>query len=93
MTRAEIRERLRGVPEPCSILMRAPKDICEMGLVDEIEIDGGHVRVVLVLTDPSCVHFLSLRRYITDALLEHPDVTSVEVVMSTTELWTPERAE
>jgi metal-sulfur cluster biosynthetic enzyme len=71
--------------------MRAPIDICEMGLVDEISVTGGQVRVVLVLTDPSCVHFAGLRRYITDVLLELPGVDAVEVGISTTTLWTPDR--
>ncbi len=86
-----IRAQLRKVPEPCGLLMRAPLDICQMGLVDEITCAGGRVRVVLVLTDPSCVHFCGLRRYITDVLLELPGVDAVEVAISTTTLWTPDR--
>ena len=88
-----IRAQLRKVPEPCGLLMRAPLDICEMGLVDEISCSGGRVRVVLVLTDPSCVHFGGMRRYITDVLLELPGVDAVEVSISTTTLWTPDRRE
>jgi len=86
-----IRARLRQVPEPCALLMREPVDICEMGLVDEISVAEGRVRVVLVLTDPSCVHFTGLRRYITDVLLELPGVDAVQVAISTTTLWTPDR--
>jgi metal-sulfur cluster biosynthetic enzyme len=86
-----IRAQLRKVPEPCGLLMRAPLDICEMGLVDEVSCSGGRVRVVLVLTDPSCVHFGGMRRYITDVLLELPGVDAVEVAISTTTLWTPDR--
>jgi metal-sulfur cluster biosynthetic enzyme len=90
-SRDELLEALRGVPEPCSIAMRAPVDICEMGLVDDVRIDDGAVRVELVLTDPSCAHFVSMRRYITDLLLQLDGVESVEVVMSTTKLWTSDR--
>jgi metal-sulfur cluster biosynthetic enzyme len=92
-TDQEIRAQLRKVPEPCALLMRTPLDICEMGLVDEIGCDGGTVRVELVLTDTSCVHYAGLRGYITDVLLELPGVQSVEVTISTTKLWTPDRAE
>lgn len=90
-TEDEVRRELRRVPEPCGILMREPIDICDMGLVDEIVIGDGHVRVVLVLTDASCVHFSGLQRYIGDVLRELPGVDTVEVVASTTELWTPDR--
>ena len=87
----EIRAQLHKVPEPCGLLMRAPLDICEMGLVDEIRCQDGQVRVELVLTDPSCVHFGGMRRYITDVLRELPGVNTVEVTVSTKELWTPDR--
>jgi metal-sulfur cluster biosynthetic enzyme len=49
------------------------------------------VAVSIVLTDPSCVHFTAMRRYITDELLRVDGVESVDVVMSTTQLWTPDR--
>jgi metal-sulfur cluster biosynthetic enzyme len=91
VTRAEVLEALRAVPEPCSIAMRAPMDICEMGLVEDVEVDGGHVGVTLVLTDPSCVHFGALRRFINDELLRLDAVETVSVGMSTRTLWTPDR--
>ena len=88
-----IRRELRTVPEPCGLLMREPIDICAMGLVGEITCHAGLVRIVLVLTDASCVHFAGLRRYIADVLSALPGVESVEVTASTTQLWTPERRE
>jgi metal-sulfur cluster biosynthetic enzyme len=87
----EVMAALRSVPEPCSIAMKTPLDITEMGLVEDVAVDGGSVAVVLVLTDPSCVHFLSMRRFIRDALLELDGVDAVEVTMSTTQLWTSDR--
>ena len=86
-----VRAQLRRVPEPCGLLMREPIDICAMGLVEEVTVTGDRVRVELVLTDPSCVHFGGLRRYITDVLLQLPGVTEVEVAISATVLWTPDR--
>ncbi|MEU4227832.1 iron-sulfur cluster assembly protein [Nonomuraea sp. NPDC026600] len=86
-----IRAQLSKIPEPCGILMRSPLDICQMGLVDKVECADGRVRIELVLTDSSCVHFTGLRRYIVDVLRELPGVETVEVVASTTTLWTPDR--
>lgn len=86
-----VRARLATVPEPCGLLMGTPLDICEMGLVESVACADGHVRVELVLTDTSCVHFAGLRRYIADVLRELPGVESVEVTASTTVLWTPDR--
>jgi metal-sulfur cluster biosynthetic enzyme len=88
LTPQEVFEALRSVPEPCSIAMSEPTDIVSMGLVESIRVDGGNVAVSLVLTDPSCVHFTALRTYMSDLLCERDDVDSVEVIMSTTQLWT-----
>lgn len=51
------------------------------------------MRVVLVLTDPSCVHYTALRCSIHDILIEVPGVTSIEVTASRTTLWTCDRRE
>jgi metal-sulfur cluster biosynthetic enzyme len=91
VTRETVLAALKRVPEPCSIAMRAPIDICEMGLVEDVQIACGRVRVELVLTDPSCGHFASMRRYIADVLTELDGVDAVDVVLSTATLWTPDR--
>ena len=88
-TEAQVLQALRAVPEPCSIAMRAPTDIYSMGLVERVEIDGSHVHVTLVLTDPSCVHFSAMQRYIADELNALPGVDQVTVTASTSQLWVP----
>jgi metal-sulfur cluster biosynthetic enzyme len=82
---------MRDVPEPCSIAMRTPTDIVEMGLVGDVRVERGHVTVELVLTDPSCAHFRSMGAYIRDVVGRLDGVDSVEVLLSTTTLWTPDR--
>jgi metal-sulfur cluster biosynthetic enzyme len=91
VTRSSVLEALQDVPEPCSIAMRNPMDITEMGLVDEVEVEVGHVRVELLLTDPACVHFTAIRRFINDVLMRLDGVETVEVALSTKKLWTPDR--
>jgi metal-sulfur cluster biosynthetic enzyme len=90
-TTEEILGRLRTVIDPCSIKMCAPVDIWEMGLVEELEVTGGRVRVTLVLTDISCVFYRDMRRHIVDVLLELPGVEAVDVTLATDILWTPDR--
>jgi metal-sulfur cluster biosynthetic enzyme len=92
-TEQRVRDELRRVPEPCGLLMRDPIDIVDMGLVEQVECHDGDVRVELVLTDPSCVHFSGLRRYIADVVGALPGVVSVHVTASTTVMWTPDRRE
>lgn len=91
ITRESIFQALRAVADPCSIAMLAPQSIVDLGLVESISITGRAVRISLVLTDASCVHFSGMRGYISDLLLGLDGVDSVEVVASTTQLWTPDR--
>jgi metal-sulfur cluster biosynthetic enzyme len=90
-TRQQVLDKINTVPEPCGLLMRAPLSVVEMGLVDSIRIDCGKVTIELVLTDASCVHLSSLRRYITDVVSDLDGVEGVEVTPSSTKLWTPDR--
>lgn len=89
--RAALIQQLRKVTEPCSIAMRNPVDIVEMGLVEDVQLIDGHVRVTLCLTDPGCIHLGPLRQFIADVLLELPGVQSVEVHQTSATLWTPDR--
>lgn len=92
VTREEVLELLRAVPEPCAILLGRDTDIVDMGLVEDVTISAGHVEVTLVLTDPSCVHFTGMRRYIQDVLQRQDAVDFVDVRLSTTTIWTPDRS-
>jgi metal-sulfur cluster biosynthetic enzyme len=73
--------------------MRNPVDIYQMGLIDDVTFQDGRVRVTLCLTDPGCIHFSSMRQYITDVLLELPGIHCVEVCQTQDKLWTPDRME
>lgn len=83
--------RLRTVKDPCSLALGSPVDIWELGLVEEVGVDGGQVRVRLVLTDPSCVYFRTIRQHVVDVVGALPGVEAVEVSLVTTVLWTAER--
>lgn len=53
-TEADVREALREVIDPCSASRGTNHDVIDMGLLDSIDIDGGHVTVHLRLTSPTC---------------------------------------
>ena len=89
--REDLIRQLRKVTEPCSIAMRNPVDIWQMGLVEALTFDDGRVRVGLCLTDPGCIHLAGMRQFISDVLLEIPGVKSVEVYQTRDLLWTPDR--
>jgi metal-sulfur cluster biosynthetic enzyme len=87
----QIRERIAQIPEPCALAMRKTTTIGQMGLIEAVELAGGHVRITLCLTDAACVHFGAMQRYIADVLSELPDITEVTVQQTTSALWTPDR--
>jgi metal-sulfur cluster biosynthetic enzyme len=88
---ARLMAHLERVVDPCSLSMGNPMSICDMGFVEELRVEGGVVSVMLCLTDPGCINYATIRQFITDVLMEVPEVASVEVRLSTTELWTPDR--
>jgi metal-sulfur cluster biosynthetic enzyme len=92
-TREQILERLTQVIDPCSLSMGGRRDIRAMGLLDAIEINGGSVRIELVLTDPACVFWNGIKQNVIDVVGDVPGVTEVEVVVSRHATWTPRRME
>ncbi len=50
----EVVASLRGIVDPCSAATGVPLSIVDLGLVRNVAIDGGEVRVELRLTSPLC---------------------------------------
>jgi len=86
-----VEEQLRKVIDPCSVGSGNPMNIVEMGLVKEIGIDGGTVRVDLCLTSPICMmleHFVAEARRLIAPL---PGVAEVDVRGDAGLAWSPDR--
>jgi metal-sulfur cluster biosynthetic enzyme len=62
-----------------------------MGLVHDVEQEGGSVRVRLLLSDPMCVYLFEMRSQIVNALEALPGIEAVEVEPVAGKLWWPER--
>jgi metal-sulfur cluster biosynthetic enzyme len=88
---AQIYEALSTVYDTCSLFNRTNLNIVEMGLVHDIEQEGGTVRVRLLLTDPMCLYQFEMRAQIIEALAALPDVEAVHVEPVAGKLWSPER--
>ncbi len=91
-TRDAVLAQLGTVLDPCSIGMGVPVNLEEMGLVEEVRVDSGHVHVRLVLTDTSCVFFGDIRRHVVDAIRVLEGVDDVAVEIDASIMWTPDRA-
>jgi metal-sulfur cluster biosynthetic enzyme len=90
-TRSEIYRALATVHDTCSVFNGTNLDIVEMGLVHDVEQDGGAVRVRLLLTDPMCLYLFEMRAQIISALEPLPGIEAVEVEPVAGKLWWPER--
>jgi metal-sulfur cluster biosynthetic enzyme len=90
-TSKEIYEALSTVYDTCSVFNGTNLDIVEMGLVHDVERDGGTLRVRLLLTDPMCLYLFEMRAQIVQALEALPGVDAVEVEPVAGKLWGPER--
>lgn len=90
-TREEIYAALETVHDTCSLFNGTRLNVIEMGLVHEIEVVGGAVRVRLLLTDPMCLYLFEMRAQIQEAVSALPGVDAVDVEPVAGELWVPER--
>jgi metal-sulfur cluster biosynthetic enzyme len=83
-----VREALREVVDPCTAATGSHLDVVEMGLVADVDVDDGTVRVDLRLTTPAC-HMVP---YFIDAIEEVvtplPGVDEVAVATDDGTSWT-----
>jgi metal-sulfur cluster biosynthetic enzyme len=66
-------------------------DFVELGLVYDIEVDGGKVAITFTLTTPGCPIGPQVTEQMQEFVGELPGVESVEPRMVFTPPWTPER--
>ena len=91
MTTVEaVREQLDEIVDPCSAATGSNLDIVEMGLVDTIEIDDGHVDVRMRLTAPTCHMVPYFVREVEDLVGDLSGVDSVELETDYGLEWTEE---
>jgi metal-sulfur cluster biosynthetic enzyme len=66
-------------------------DFVELGLIYDIEINGGEVHVTYSLTSPGCPIGPQVAEQIEEFVGELEGVTSVKTTMTFSPPWTPER--
>jgi metal-sulfur cluster biosynthetic enzyme len=82
----EVQEVLRDVIDP-----ELGLDFVELGLIYDIEIEGGSVKVTFSLTTPACPIGPQVSEQIDEYVSELDGVEQVEPVMTFSPPWTPER--
>ncbi|MDX6716722.1 MAG: hypothetical protein QOH30_3280 [Baekduia sp.] len=80
---------LREVYDPCCADRGI--SIVDMGVVEDVRVDGSHVAVDIVLTSGWCPFVASMSSSIPDALKQVPGVESVDVQVVWDPVWTMDR--
>ena len=65
--------------------------IVDLGLVYDVTVTAGMVRVVMTTTTPACPIGSYLEDQVRWAVLDLPGIADVEVVLTHDPVWTPER--
>ncbi len=86
VTEDEVQDALTNVIDP-----ELGLDFVELGLIYEIEIDGGDVHVTFTLTAPGCPIGPEVSAQIEEFVSELDGVEAVRSTMVFTPPWTPER--
>ena len=87
--RAALIEALRDVYDPCCADRGI--NVVDMGVVEDVHVEGSQVRVDLVLTSGWCPFVANMSSAIPDRLRQVPGVESVDVRVLWDPVWTMER--
>jgi metal-sulfur cluster biosynthetic enzyme len=85
-TREEVVEALRQVEDP-----ELGMDIVDLGLMYDVELENGKVKVVHTLTSMGCPVGPMIQQQIDDVVRGLPGVEDVEVELTWDPPWTPEK--
>lgn len=88
---AAVEQSLNDVPDPCMVAAGAPTSIIELGLVDEVRVEGTTAHIEISLTEPGCPFTHHIVAEITDAAAAIDGIDEVVVTPRWAPLWTEDR--
>ncbi len=80
---------LRACYDPCC--RERGVSIVDLGLIDAVRVEGGHVSVAMLLTSGWCPFSVHLEQMIEAEVSRLPGVEQVEVEILWNPVWTPDR--
>ncbi len=83
---AALRDALREVEDP-----ELGINVVDLGLIYGLELEDGKLRITMTLTSPGCPHGRLLLDQVKAAALTVPEVEAVELKLTFTPFWTPEK--
>ena len=86
IARDQVTQALREVFDP-----ELGMSVVDLGLIYDVQIDGGRVRITMTLTTQGCPLHDSMTEWVRQAVGRIPGVDQVEVAITFEPVWTPER--
>ena len=85
-TRNEVIEALRQVEDP-----ELGMDIVELGLLYDVEVENGNVKVIHTLTSMGCPVGPMIQQNVDEIVREMPGVENVDIELTWDPPWTPDK--
>jgi metal-sulfur cluster biosynthetic enzyme len=87
----EIEKALGDIGDPCMCLAGKELSIIDMGLINEVELDGDKVSVSMTLTDPNCFFEYKISNAVIKSLKQLDGVNDVKVAIESFPIWDNDR--
>jgi metal-sulfur cluster biosynthetic enzyme len=86
----QVRDRLRGIVDPCSAATGSNLNIVEMGLIKRVEVSGDRVDIEMHLTTPLCHMIPHFKKEGEERIGDLEGVETVELTTDDGTEWTEE---
>ena len=86
ISRDQVTQALREVFDP-----ELGMSVVDLGLIYDVQVDGGRVRITMTLTTQGCPLHDSMTEWVRQAVGRVPGVQDVDVTITFEPAWTPER--
>lgn len=88
---ARVLAALEGAFDPCSVAAGRPMHLVEMGLVDDVRVEGEDVHIALTLTSPSCMMLGQIMDQIDGLIMPLTGGRRPKITFDDGLSWTPDR--
>jgi metal-sulfur cluster biosynthetic enzyme len=84
-------QRVQSIEDPCHELSGYPLTLVDLGVINRVDFDAGHVEIGLTYTELGCSFAPRILQRIEQEMLAVPGVASVEAVYEPFPPWSPDR--
>jgi metal-sulfur cluster biosynthetic enzyme len=87
----EVWRRIRAIEDPCHVLADYPLTLVDLGVINRVDLDQGHVEVGLTYTEIGCTFAPRILQRLEEEVMAAPGIESMDVVYEPFPPWSPDR--